>query len=666
MWKVVAADDEGYIREALKKLINWEKMDCNLIEVLEDGQELIECIEKESPDIVITDIQMPEVNGLDVCKYLYETRPETQVIILTAYSNFDYAKSAIKYSACEYVLKIAIMDELPEALGKAIGKLLKLKKEVEKEEVAIPEQKTLLQQIEQYVEQNYKSKISLDEIADELHVNRSYLSRFYKNKTGVNLFDEILKLRIESAKEYLLKTDMKTYEVSEAVGFEDAGYFSKMFKKIMGVSPKEFRKREKDKKRIRQVAFVLGILISCCLLGGCEGEDKHNVSITLIHAWGGTEKDHAEMRDIYAEFQKEYPEIDLQIISMPTSEEMMRKVEDMVMVGNVPDIISFSGVGENCLYDFLVENDMALDIQPYIERDNDFSQSISDVNKEYWKTKNGELYSVSDVLMLSGGYWYNEDILNAAGIEQVPKSWDEFQMMCNQISDWALKEGTEITALQPAAEGYLYCIDHMLSGSEQARTKGQQFVYQEEEFTTAINQLKQLYSLSVSKTPEYSYRDETNLFNEGKLAIYINGVWSAPMISDDINAKYALLPSCTEKTVSCESSGLGYVLGKSGNEERQEAAVSFLKYMLSKDVQLQILERTEQIPANPDVSVELYKENKDKLYQAVSLVLEADEKIEVPSNIWSLEQKNYFTESIFDLLAGTISVQEFEENIKMK
>lgn len=301
------------------------------------------------------------------------------------------------------------------------------------------------------------------------------------------------------------------------------------------------------KRRIRQVIFLLGILISCCLLGGCESEDNHNVSITLIHAWGGTEKDHAEMRDIYAEFQKEYPEIDLQIISMPTSEEMMRKVEDMVMVGNVPDIISFSGVGENCLYDFLVENDMALDIQPYIERDNDFSQSISDVNKEYWKTKNGELYSVSDVLMLSGGYWYNEDILNAAGIEQVPKSWDEFQMMCNQISDWALKEGTEITALQPAAEGYLYCIDHMLSGSEQARTKGQQFVYQEEEFTTAINQLKQLYSLSVSKTPEYSYRDETNLFNEGKLAIYINGVWSAPMISDDINAKYALLPSCTEK-----------------------------------------------------------------------------------------------------------------------
>lgn len=158
MWKVVAADDEGYIREALKKLINWEKMNCDLVSVLEDGQELIQCIENESPDIVITDIQMPGVNGLEVCKYLYETRPETQIIILTAYSDFDYAKFAIKYNACEYVLKISIMDELPEALEKATGKLTQLKKEIEKEEAAVSEQRTLLQQIDQYVEQNFKIK----------------------------------------------------------------------------------------------------------------------------------------------------------------------------------------------------------------------------------------------------------------------------------------------------------------------------------------------------------------------------------------------------------------------------------------------------------------------------------------------------------------------------
>lgn len=666
MWKVVAADDEGYIREALKKLINWEKMNCDLVSVLEDGQELIQCIENESPDIVITDIQMPGVNGLEVCKYLYETRPETQIIILTAYSDFDYAKFAIKYNACEYVLKISIMDELPEALEKATGKLTQLKKEIEKEEVAVSEQRTLLQQIDQYVEQNFKNKISLDEIADELHVNRSYLSRFYKNKTGINLFDTILNLRIEAAKEYLLNTDMKTYEISEAIGVDDAGYFSKMFKKITGVSPKEFRKQGKMKKTTKQLVTLMLILGVGCILEGCGKESNHSVTITLIHAWGGTEEDHVAMREIYEEFQEENPDINLQMISMPTREDMMRKVEDMIMVGNIPDIVSFSGTGENNTYDFMIENNMALDIYPYMQQDQEFADSISEVNKEYWSTENGELYSVADARMLSGGYWYNEDILKAAGIEKVPKSWDEFQTMCDQISEWALNEKNEVKALQPTAEGYLYCMDHMLAGSEDSRFEGHNLIFQDEIFNNAINRMKRMYNSAISENAEYSYRDETHLFNEGKLAIYINGVWGAPMISKQIDAKYALLPTDGGESMSCISSGLGYVLGNSGNEEKEKAAVKFLKYMLSKKVQTKILEKTEQIPANPDISLESYKESKSRLYQAATLVLETDEKIEVPNNIWSAEQKDYFIKTIFDVLTGTLSIQEFEEGLENK
>jgi len=248
MWKVVAADDEAYIREALKKLINWGKMNCDLIDVVTDGQELINKIEEEEPDIVITDIQMPEVNGVDVCKYLYKTYPETQIIILTAYSDFSYAKSAIKYSVCDYVLKVSIMDELPDAIEKAIGNLNQLRKEIEKNEKDPLEQLSLIQQIDQYIEQNYKNKLSLDDIAEALHINSSYLSRVYKLKRGRNLFDAILNLRIEAAKDYLINTDMRTYEISELVGVEDASYFSKMFKKITGVSPKEYRKQEKNEE----------------------------------------------------------------------------------------------------------------------------------------------------------------------------------------------------------------------------------------------------------------------------------------------------------------------------------------------------------------------------------------------------------------------------------
>ena len=77
----------------------------------------------------------------------------------------------------------------------------------------------------------------------------------------------------------------------------------------------------------------------------------------MIHAWGGTGEDHVAMRDIYDGFQKENPDIEVQLISMPGRKEMLRKVEDMIMVGDMPDVITFSGMGQNTTYDFIVEND---------------------------------------------------------------------------------------------------------------------------------------------------------------------------------------------------------------------------------------------------------------------------------------------------------------------
>ena len=375
------------------------------------------------------------------------------------------------------------------------------------------------------------------------------------------------------------------------------------------------------KKTTKQLITLMLILGVGCILEGCGKESNRSVTITLIHAWGGTEEDHVAMREIYEEFQEENPDINLQMISMPTREDMMRKVEDMIMVGKIPDIVSFSGIGENSIYDFMIENNMALDIYPYMQQDQELADSISEVNKQYWSTENGELYSVADVLILSGGYWYNEDILKASGIESVPENWDEFQIMCDQIGEWALEEESEVKALKPSGEGYLYCMDHMLAGSEKSRVEGHNIIFQDKSFSDSIDRMKRMYNSSISENAKYSYRDETKLFNEGKLAIYINGVWGAPMISKQINAKYALLPTDKGESMSCISSSLGYVLGNSGNEEKEKAAVKFLKYMLSKKVQTQILEKTEQIPANPDISLNLIRKIKVDCIKQLHLFL---------------------------------------------
>lgn len=411
------------------------------------------------------------------------------------------------------------------------------------------------------------------------------------------------------------------------------------------------------KNKVKKLLLLMWILLICCILSSCEKEKK-KVIITVIHSWGGTETDHVAMRQIYEQFQNENPDINLRLISMPTRNETLRKVEDMIMVGDTPDIIAFSGMGENSIYNFMVENNMALDIQPYLEEDLEFDRDVSETNKKYWTTGAGDLYTVVDVLSLSGGYWYNEEILEKAGIKQLPETWNEFIDMCNRINEWSKEESTEVKPLRPSAEGYLYFMDHMLFSEKDSVSE-----ISDEDFVDTLKKMESIYHFSKFENTSYSYRDETRLFNEGRIAIYVNGVWGAPMISEKIHAKYALLPTNDGISMSCESASLGYVLGKSGSKEREDASVRFLKYILSKKVQTQILERTEQFPANPNISLEKYKNEKNRMYQAATLVLDAERKIEIPDNVWSASQKEYFTDNIFKVLTNEMDKQELVDNI---
>ena len=411
------------------------------------------------------------------------------------------------------------------------------------------------------------------------------------------------------------------------------------------------------KNKVKKLLLLTWILLICCILSSCEKEKK-KVIITVIHSWGGTETDHVAMRQIYEQFQNENPDINIRLISMPTRNETLRKVEDMIMVGDTPDIIAFSGMGENSIYNFMVENNMALDIQPYLEEDLEFDRDVSETNKKYWTTGAGDLYTVVDVLSLSGGYWYNEEILEKAGIKQLPETWNEFIDMCDRINEWSKEESTEVKPLRPSAEGYLYFMDHMLFSEKDFVSE-----ISDEDFVDTLKKMESIYHFSKFENTSYSYRDETRLFNEGRLAIYVNGVWGAPMISEKIHAKYALLPTNDGISMSCESASLGYVLGKSGSKEREDASVRFLKYILSEKVQTQILERTEQFPANPNISLEKYKNEKNRMYQAATLVLDAERKIEIPDNVWSASQKEYFTDNIFKVLTNEMDKQELVGNI---
>lgn len=118
---------------------------------------------------------------------------------------------------------------------------------VEEEEPA-----TLFQRVEKYIKDHYTEKITLTDIADAVHVSSGYVSRFYKKNAGENLFDTINSLRINKARKLLEQSDKKIYEIAELTGFEDTAYFSKVFKKYVGSSPKEYEQiyeRQRNEKK---------------------------------------------------------------------------------------------------------------------------------------------------------------------------------------------------------------------------------------------------------------------------------------------------------------------------------------------------------------------------------------------------------------------------------
>ena len=237
-WKVMVADDEDYLLTAMQKLIAWDSMGCELVYCAKNGKELLDQAIKIQPDIIITDIKMPIMSGMEVAQYVYENMNRTVVILLTGFADFEFAKEAIHYDVSDYIIKTAMLDQLPESIQKATQKLEKLDHVIADEEWKSDD---IMARLQRYIEANYTKKLTLLEIAGAVHANRSYISRLYKQKTGVNLFDAINRLKIEKAKEMILG-GLKVYEVAEKVGFDDVAYFSKVFKKIEGCSPKDFHK----------------------------------------------------------------------------------------------------------------------------------------------------------------------------------------------------------------------------------------------------------------------------------------------------------------------------------------------------------------------------------------------------------------------------------------
>lgn len=242
MYHVVIVDDEPIIVEGISKLVPWEKYGCRVVACAYNGKEGLETIRENSPDIVFTDISMPGLDGLKMIAALKSEFPQMQISILTGYRDFDYCQEALRLGVCRFLLKPSKLEEIEEAL-RVMADILK-KNNVEPKEESSEENSAgcfIVKNALAYMEENYAQKLTLGLVAEKTYVSQWHLSKLLNRHEGRNFSEILNQIRVEHAKELLKEMQLRIADISEMVGFTDVAHFSRVFKKLEGLSANEYR-----------------------------------------------------------------------------------------------------------------------------------------------------------------------------------------------------------------------------------------------------------------------------------------------------------------------------------------------------------------------------------------------------------------------------------------
>ncbi len=259
MYKVVIIDDEPIIVEGLSRSIPWEKYNCEVVATASGGLEGLRLFDKIRPDIVFSDIRMPQLDGLSMIAAVKSQYPDMEVTILTGFQDFEYARQAICLGVTRFLVKPSKMDELQEAVAtmvknlQAKGFMDTMSAAVEAMEKAVEEagdnrdveeseaSSFLVNNALKYMEEHYREKLKLQDVADQVYVSQWHLSKLLNRYKGQSFSDILNNIRIEKAKELLRDPSLRIGDIADMVGFLDMAHFSRVFKRQTGLSANEYR-----------------------------------------------------------------------------------------------------------------------------------------------------------------------------------------------------------------------------------------------------------------------------------------------------------------------------------------------------------------------------------------------------------------------------------------
>jgi len=244
MYSLLIADDEPNVLNSLKNTIDWSKLQFKVIGTASDGIKAKELFMEKKPDVVMTDVVMPGMDGLDLVSNIQKSGIPVKFVILSAYDEFKYAQKAMSYGVREYLLKPFDDDEIFQVFRKIKNELdngINSDIFVHENEQNSSTNDSLVSKAKKLIKQNISYDFSLVEIANELYVNHSYLSSIFKKETGMNFSEYVNFVKLERAKELLRASKYRVKDIALKVGFDNYAYFCRVFKKSEGITPLEFR-----------------------------------------------------------------------------------------------------------------------------------------------------------------------------------------------------------------------------------------------------------------------------------------------------------------------------------------------------------------------------------------------------------------------------------------
>lgn len=235
---LLIADDENLELKVLEKTI--KKFFLNELEIFmaSNGKQAAQISDETEINIALLDIEMPGMNGIELAKLLREKNPDCIIIFITAYDRFDYAIEAMHIKAFDYLLKPWKEEKLTGLISEAISSIKEISSDDGKSENLQDSQKSI---IKKYIKENYKRDISAGDVAGILGYSDVYFSKIFKQLFDDTFINYLTNLRIEKAKVLLKDVSFNIKEVGASVGYTDSNYFTKVFKRAVGMSPSEYR-----------------------------------------------------------------------------------------------------------------------------------------------------------------------------------------------------------------------------------------------------------------------------------------------------------------------------------------------------------------------------------------------------------------------------------------